>query len=144
ARLLEEFYKILRAGAADTTFRGLADVGLLESISGELHRAAADPLWHSLTALDRYRRRFEATPDALTNPILLGSLLVPLGITLHGRRSDDRVRHGPPRSHHGHRAAQNADQPAAEAGVAVGLPDRRAPGPRLGDLPIARRDVDRL
>ena len=33
---------------------------------------------------------------------------------------------------------------AAEAGVAVGLPDRRAPGPRLGDLPIARRDVDRL
>src|SRR5207247_1124223 len=66
ARLLDEFYKILRAGAAEATFRGLADVGLLESISSELHRGAADPLWHSLAALDTYRRRFEATPDALS------------------------------------------------------------------------------
>src|SRR5206468_11509041 len=71
ARLLEEFYKILRAGAAEATFRGLADVGLLESISAELHSGAADPLWRSLAALDSYRRRFDATPDALTNPILL-------------------------------------------------------------------------
>src|SRR5438477_5394381 len=30
-RLLEEYYKILRAGAAEATFRGLADVGLLDS-----------------------------------------------------------------------------------------------------------------
>src|SRR5206468_1602496 len=89
ARLLEEFYKILRAGAAEATFRGLADVGLLESISSELHRGAADPLWRSLAALDSYRGRFDAAPDALTNPILLGSLLAPLGITLHGRRSED-------------------------------------------------------
>src|SRR5437867_4561273 len=92
ARLLEEYYKILRVGAAEAAFRGLADVGLLESISSELHHGAADPLWRSLAALDAYRRRFEATPEALTNPILLGSLLVPLGITLHGRRSDDRAR----------------------------------------------------
>src|SRR6266567_187044 len=47
ARLLEEYYKILRAGAAEAAFRGLADVGLLESISSELHRGAADPLWRS-------------------------------------------------------------------------------------------------
>src|SRR4029077_6506381 len=37
ARLLEEYYKILRAGSAEKTFRGLADLGLLEPISEELH-----------------------------------------------------------------------------------------------------------
>src|SRR6202521_2482334 len=57
ARLLEEYYKILRAGSAEKTFRMLAEVGLLEPISGELHRGAADPLWHSLAELDAYRRR---------------------------------------------------------------------------------------
>ena len=38
-RLLEEYYKILRAGSAEKTFRELADVGLLEPISAELHAA---------------------------------------------------------------------------------------------------------
>src|SRR6266478_6552014 len=47
-RLLEEYYKILRAGSAEKTFRMLAEVGLLEPISTELHRGAADPLWRSL------------------------------------------------------------------------------------------------
>ena len=149
ARLLDEFYKILRAGAAEATFRGLADVGLLDSISSELHRGAADPLWRSLAALDSYRGRFDAAPDALTNPILLGSLLAPLGITLHGRRSEDHMRPGH-RSRHGHGAAHVADavaridRPEPDAGAPPAVPDRRAPGPRLGDLPIARRDVDRL
>ena len=39
-RLLEEYYKILRAGSSEKAFRGLADVGLLEPISAELHRGA--------------------------------------------------------------------------------------------------------
>ena len=85
-RLLEEYYKILRAGSAEKTFRELAEVGLLEPISAELHRGAGDPLWRSLAALDAYRRQFESTPDTLTNAILLGSLLVPLGISLHPPR----------------------------------------------------------
>ena len=55
ARLLEEYYKILRAGSAEKTFRGLADAGLLEPISQELHRGASDALWRSLAALDAYR-----------------------------------------------------------------------------------------
>ena len=128
-RLLEEYYKILRAGAAEKAFRGLAGVGLLQPISAELHRGAADPLWQSLAALDAYRRQFESTPDTLSNAILLGTLLVPLGISLHpprGSGSDTRL--GP-----------------AEDGSPV--PDRRprrAPGPRLGELPLARRDVERL
>ena len=61
-RLLEEYYKILRAGSAEKTFRTLAQVGLLEPISAELHRGATDPLWRSLAAIDAYRRRFESTP----------------------------------------------------------------------------------
>src|SRR5476651_340476 len=37
-RLLEEYYKILRSGASQKAFRSLANVGLLEPISTELHR----------------------------------------------------------------------------------------------------------
>ncbi|OFV91794.1 MAG: hypothetical protein A3G76_15145 [Acidobacteria bacterium RIFCSPLOWO2_12_FULL_65_11] len=109
-RLLEEYYKILRAGSAEKTFRHLAELGLLEPISTELQRGAADPLWRSLGALDRHRRRFASTPETLTNPILLGSLLVPLGVSLNTVRTED-----------GHRQ-----------------------GPRLGELPLARRDIERL
>src|SRR3954467_2339926 len=57
-RLLEEYYKILRAGSSEKAFRGLADVGLLQPISTELHHGASEPLWQSLAALDTYRRGF--------------------------------------------------------------------------------------
>src|SRR5262249_20084360 len=110
-RLLEEYNKILRSGAAEKTFRRLSDVGLVEPISEELHRGSAAPLWQSLARLDKYRRLFEAAPDTLANPILLGSLLVPLGFSW--------------------RMA-----PAAQGGVAAGS--------QLGQLPLARRDVERL
>jgi poly(A) polymerase len=108
-RLLEEYYKILRAGAAEKTFRLLDEVGLLEPISAELHKGARDPLWHSLASLDAYRRRFESTPDTLANAILLGSLLVPLGMSPAWGRAHD----------------------AEET-------------PKLGTLPLARRDIERL
>jgi poly(A) polymerase len=117
-RLLEEYYKILRAGYADKAFRMLSELGLLEPISAELHRGAADPLWRSLDALDKYRQRFESTPDTLTNPILLGSLLVPLGISLGSGRYKERV-------------AADSRTP-------------RDAAPKLGALPLARRDVERL
>jgi len=119
-RLLEEYYKILRAGSAEKAFRQLAEVGLLEPISTELHRGASDPLWRSLAAVDEYRLQFESTPDTLSNAILLGSLLVPLGISLHPPRQS-----GPDQGQDGKRP-------------------RHPPGPRLGDLPLARRDVERL
>jgi poly(A) polymerase len=135
-RLLEEYYKILRAGASEKAFRSLADVGLLEPISAELHRGADDALWRSLCELDAYRHRFESTPDTLTNDILMGSLLVPLGIPLHGER-----RTGRPDDRHlqGHRVG-HALQGVADDSVER----RRAPGLRLGELPLARRDVERL
>jgi poly(A) polymerase len=119
-RMIEEYYKILRAGSAERTFRQMADVGLLEPISIELHKGAGDPLWRALAAIDEYRRQFESTPDTLSNAILLGTLLIPLGISLH-----------PPR-------------PPQPAGEGASRRPRYPPGPRLGDLPLARRDVERL
>jgi poly(A) polymerase len=121
-RLLEEYYKILRGGYAEKTFRALDEAGLLEAISPELHAGAGDRLWQSLAAIDAYRARFEAAPDAFTNTVLLGSLLVPLGLTAQPLRHSGTAATGVP---------------------AAGRPPR-APGPRLGELPLARRDVERL
>ncbi len=78
ARLMEEYYKILRSGAAEASFRALDRVRLLELVTPEL-RGAPEPVWDSLGRLDQYRRQFPAAPPELTNPILLGSLLLPLG-----------------------------------------------------------------
>src|SRR6476620_5247896 len=72
-RLLEEYYKILRAGSSEKAFRGLAEAGLLEPISSELHRGATAASWESLAALDAYRRQFASTPETLSNAILLGT-----------------------------------------------------------------------
>ena len=83
ARLIEEYYKILRSGHAADAFRQLRQTGLLKEITPEL-AAAGEPLWQSIVALDRYRARFGGVPDSLTNAILAGTLLVPLGLA--GRR----------------------------------------------------------
>ena len=135
-RLLEEYYKILRAGSSEKAFRGLADVGLLEPISTELHVGANDPLWRSLAALDAYRRRFDSTPETLTNAILLGSLLVPLGISLHPPR--------PPIVRPGTEAGRSGDGDSSAPTPSPNRPPRHPPNPRLGDLPLARRDIERL
>jgi len=140
-RLLEEYYKILRAGSSEQAFRGLADVGLLEPISSELHRGASEALWRSLASLDAYRRRFESMPDTLTNAILLGTLLVPLGISLHPGRGRS------PGDHHEMSRRSPGDHQVTAGTAASGTArrrPRRPPMPRLGDLPIARRDVERL
>jgi poly(A) polymerase len=116
ARLLEEYYKILRAGRAERTFRELAELGLIEPVSPELHRGASEALWASLRALDAYRQRFELIPETLTNAVLLGTILVPLGFSPH---------------------------PRPIAVPAIG-DRRRLPRVGLGALPIARRDIERL
>jgi poly(A) polymerase len=85
ARLIEEYYKILRTGASASVFRTAARLGLLEAITPELQRAAGtEDVWQSLERLDAYRQRFASVPDAFSNPVLLGSLLVPLGLSLDG------------------------------------------------------------
>jgi len=136
ARLIEEYYKVLRSGAAEKTFRLLAQHGLLETITPELHHGASeDALWLALQELDRYRQRFESVPDALTNPILLGTLLVPLGLMPRGQRvlTDSFV--------------ESAEPVELEKGRGRGRRWRRTrkdPPLRIGMLPVARRDTERL
>ena len=116
ARLVEEIYKLLRAGSAEKAFRMLADRRLLEPIAPELQKRASDGLWRSLAALDTYRRQFDETPEALTNAVLLGTLLVPVGYDFRPPPvvfSDD-------------------GRPKKEPALSLGL------------LPLARRDVERL
>ena len=85
ARLIEEFYKLLRSGASEQAFRMMAERRLLESIAHDLQKGAGERLWQSLAALDAFRKRHEEIPDTLSNAVLLGSLLVPLGMTGHPR-----------------------------------------------------------
>ncbi|HEY6614815.1 MAG TPA: polynucleotide adenylyltransferase PcnB [Vicinamibacterales bacterium] len=86
ARLIEEFYKLLRSGASEQAFRMMAERRLLEPIAHDLQKGAGDRLWQSLAAVDAYRKRHEDVPDTLTNAVLLGSLLVPLGMSGHPRQ----------------------------------------------------------
>jgi poly(A) polymerase len=86
SRLIEEFYKLLRSGASEQAFRMMAERRLLEPIAHDLQKGAGDRLWQSLAAVDAYRKRHEDIPDSLTNAILLGSLLVPLGMSGHPRQ----------------------------------------------------------
>jgi hypothetical protein len=94
----------------------MAERRLLEPIAHELQRNADARLWRSLGALDAYRHRYEVIPDTLTNAILLGSLLIPLGYSLRSLLP------------------------------VPGTDDDRKKEPRLsiGMLPLARRDVERL
>jgi poly(A) polymerase len=116
ARLIEELYKLMRSGASEQAFRMLGQRRLLEPIAADLQNGAGERLWQSLAAVDSYRKRFEDAPDTLTNAVLLGSLLVPLGHTM--------------------RTLSPAPVPDGDL--------RREPRLSLGMLPLARRDVERL
>jgi poly(A) polymerase len=96
ARLMEEIYKVLRAGAAENTFRMLVDTGLLAAIAPEVPGRISATFWQSLSAIDTYRRAFKRNPEALNNAILLGSLLIPLGLLdqHHGRTKELGARFG--------------------------------------------------
>src|SRR5258705_987067 len=76
ARLMEEIYKLLRAGASEKAFRMLAERRLLDAIAPEMQMPPGEALWRSLAALDAHRKGFEETPEALTNAVLLGTPLV--------------------------------------------------------------------
>jgi poly(A) polymerase len=78
ARLLEEYFKILRSGAAESSFRALGRLRLLELMTPEL-KSPPKALWDSLARLDRYRAQFPSAPPELTTTILIGALLQPIG-----------------------------------------------------------------
>ena len=87
ARLLEEYFKILRSGSAEVSFRALDRVRLLELMTPEL-ASPPEVVWDSLARLDRYRHQHQTAPAELTTAILIGALLHPIGAL--NRRAPDR------------------------------------------------------
>jgi hypothetical protein len=122
--MIEEYYKILRSGAAARTFRALDETGLLDLVTPELS-GAGQPFYDSLSALDRWRSQHGDIPATLTNAILIGALAAPLGlISPHGQPVP--------------RPAARPDRPGKR--VREPLAERVS----IGMLPLARRDVDRF
>ena len=139
-RLIEEYYKILRSGAAEQTFRALAEHRLLDPVTPEIQRGAKNQaLWDGLAALDAYRRKFEAAPASLRNPVLLGTLLIPLGLMPRHERAFRE--HGDDGGH------GEGPEPGNELIPRAKPKFRRPPKEpilKIGLLPIARGDTERL
>jgi poly(A) polymerase len=141
-RLLEEVYKILRQGASRRTFELLREVGLLPYLLPAAERALEsqpEPLLGSLSRLDDYRNAGLAQPSDLTNPILVGSLMVPLGLPL---------KRGAGAAAPGRREEREEPLDVAAEMAALGAEEAGEPAPIAGDpplaIPFARRDLDRL
>ncbi len=139
ARILEEIYKTLRQGASRETFRLLREVGLLAYLFPAADVALAgdgEHLLGSLQRLDGYRGSYGVAAEDLTNPIVLGSLLVPLGLPLERMAPLEGG------------ADDAEEEPASEtdpAAVASAGEKGRAPQPvPTTSLPFARRDIERL
>jgi poly(A) polymerase len=143
ARLLDEIFKILKQGAAAETFRLLHETGVLADLlpdAAEQIAGGSSELLRSLARLDAFRNAGEAAMDMLSNPILLGTLFVPLGMAPRpaGRRLRDVARAEGP---------EVDDVPAEMAALGVTDEDAPAMAPAVAthiELPFARRDLDRL
>jgi poly(A) polymerase len=147
ARILEEFYKILRQGRSRETFQMLHGYGLLAYLLPEADQAIAeggDRLLGSLGRLDEYRNRGHATAEQLTNALVMGSLLVPLGVPL--RRVAAQAPARPAEEPEEGRDEEPADDVAAEIAVLGVEEEEPLPAAPIGPLvlPFARRDLDRL
>ena len=141
-RLIEEYYKILRSGAAEQTFRTLAEHRLLDPVTPEIQRGAKNQaLWDGLASLDAYRRKFEAAPACLRNPVLLGTLLIPAG-------TDAEIGKDLPRPRRRRRRTRRASPSRATQLMPRAKPKFRRPPKepilKIGLLPIARGDTERL
>jgi len=140
SRLIEEYYKILRSGYAELTFRGLAEHRLLDPVTPELQRGANNKaLWDSLAALDAYRRRFDTAPPSLRNPVLLGSILIPLGLMPRQERRPFEPVDEEPEEIDGNRV----EPVPVKARTKFRRPPKE-PILKIGMLPIARGDTERL
>ncbi len=145
ARILDEFYKILRQGRSRETFRKLHEYGLLAYLLPEADKAIAEDggrLLGGLGRLDDYRNAGRALPEQLTNALLMGTLLVPLGVAL--KRVS--VPPAPRRREEAGREEAPLDMAAELLALGGGEEPDDAPGgaPTSLVLPFARRDLDRL
>src|SRR2546422_6434702 len=98
ARILEEFYKILRQGAARRTFEMLHELGLLAYILPAADEAVARgsaELLGSLARLDEVRRSGRVAVEDPDHALLPGTLAVPPGLPPPGARPR-RLRRGSP------------------------------------------------
>jgi poly(A) polymerase len=147
ARILDEFYKILRQGRSRETFQKLHELGLLAYLLPEADQAITDSgtrLLGSLGRLDEHRNAGLANREQLTNPLLMGSLLVPLGVPLRRvtvppaprRREEAGLPEEPP--------VDVAAEIEALGGAEEEEDDDAPAGPTNLVLPFARRDLDRL
>jgi len=150
ARVLEEFYKILRQGRSSRTFEMLHDYGLLAYLLPEADRAIGEggaALLGSLARLDAHRQAGLASPDQLTNPLLMGSLLVPLGVPLRRVAASAPPRR-PARGEPAEPEAPRDDVAAEIADLGVVEEEDDAQPPNAGAMPLAlpfaRRDLERL
>jgi poly(A) polymerase len=150
ARILEEFYKILRQGRSQRTFEMLHEYGLLAYLLPEADRAIAaggEALLGSLARLDAHRQAGLATPEQLTNPLLMGSLLVPLGVPLRRVAAQAPPSRGDGRGS-GREPEPPRDDVAAEIAALGGEEEQAAVEPDglspSITLPFARRDLERL
>jgi poly(A) polymerase len=148
ARILEEFYKILRQGRSRRTFEMLHEYGLLAYLLHEADRAittGGEALLSSLARLDAYRQAGLAAPDQLTNSVLMGSLLVPLEVPLRKiAASAPRLhRPGPEEVVETEPARDDVPAEVAELGGEEEETREAAPEGPLA-LPFARRDLERL
>jgi len=148
ARILDEVYKILRQGRSRETFRMLHQHGLLAYLLPEADEAIAEGgerLLGSLGLLDEYRNAGLASPDALTNSLLMGTLLVPLGVPLRRAAALLPSRR---REEEGEEPEERVDVAAEMAVLGETEPDNEEPAasgtPLSLVLPFARRDLDRL
>jgi hypothetical protein len=149
ARILDEVYKILRQGASRKTFQMLHELGLLAYLLPEADQAIAEQgerLLGSLARLDDYRNAGLAAPDQLTNPLLMGTLLVPLGLPLRRVASSAPPgrRRGPEEDPADSEVALDVAREMEELGEAPG-DDPAEPRPfSTFSLPFARRDLELL
>jgi len=139
ARILEEFYKILRQGAARRTFEMLHELGLLAYLLPAADEAVARgsaELLESLARLDEVRRSGRVAVEDLDHALLLGTLLVPIGLPPRGAGARE-LRRGTPE-----------EEPLDVAAEMASLGVEPEPEPPVAAaslaLPFARRDLDRL
>ncbi|HEY3119843.1 MAG TPA: poly(A) polymerase, partial [Vicinamibacteria bacterium] len=148
ARVLEEVYKVLRQGASRKTFQMLHEVGLLAYILPEADQALTEQgeaLLGSLSRLDDYRNAGLAAAEQLTNPLILGTLLVPLGVPLRRGGAPRRAVLDELESDAEPIEPQPRDDLAAEmALLGAGEEIEAQPGAPPLSLLFARRDLDRL
>jgi hypothetical protein len=128
----------------------LHEVGLLAYLLPEADRAISNQgevLLGSLSRLDDYRNAGLAAPDQLTNAIVMGTLLVPLGVPLRrvaaaaGRGASRGEDIEPPEPLE---PEEKEDVAAEIAALGAEESDEAPERPSSLVLPFARRDLDRL